>query len=393
MAAQIWAEVITVGSELVLGQLVDTNASYIARALSEIGVGLAYHTTVGDDRQRMAEVFRLALDRCSVVISTGGIGPTEDDLTREVWAEVLKRPLLFRPELWEQIQDMFRRAGFKMAPNNRRQAFTPEGAETIDNPRGTAPAFLYEAGDRIVFCVPGVPRETEPLMKEVVLPRLAAKYDLGGSVILNRVLKVYGLGESNVDAALKEIMVSSANPYVGLQASRFETKVRMTARADSPAQAFTLLDDCEARIRAEVGPFVFALDDETLAGNIARMLQDNGLSVAVVDALTNGVICSDLGLAAAPGVFRGALIVAEPSPPAELIRRGRTGREAFGADVTLAVAGWPEEEGRLKVDVHLTGPYGEVAHSQVFGRGREMAMNRGGTMALFTLYRYLRENG
>ncbi|MBW2141768.1 MAG: CinA family nicotinamide mononucleotide deamidase-related protein [Deltaproteobacteria bacterium] len=386
MKPEIWAEVVTVGSELVLGQLVDTNAAYTARTLSDVGVDLAYHTTVGDDRERMAETFRAALDRCQIVITTGGIGPTEDDLTREVWAEVLGRELCFRPELWEWIQGLFKRAGFKLAPNNRRQAYIPDGAEVISNPRGTAPAFCYEKGDRIVFCLPGVPRETEPMIKEEVLPRLLKKYDLGDQVILNRVLKVYGLGESNVDAQLKEVIVSSENPTVGLQASQFETIVRLTARAGNPEEALSLLDQGEVRVREKVGPFIFAQDEETLAGNTARMLDERGLSLAVIDAVTKGVVCSELGRVVSEGLFKGGMIFDHPQPPAELIAKAR---EQFKADVCLAAAGFPEDD-RLRVDVHVSGPDAQSERSQVFGGPMRIRLNRAGTMILFTLYRFLR---
>ncbi|MBW2063108.1 MAG: CinA family nicotinamide mononucleotide deamidase-related protein [Deltaproteobacteria bacterium] len=386
MKPETWAEVVTVGSELVLGQLVDTNAAYMARALSDIGVGLAYHTTVGDDRKRMSEAFQIALDRCQVVITTGGIGPTEDDLTREVWAEVLGRELCFHPELWEWIQELFKRAGFKLSPNNRRQAFIPDGAEVIPNPRGTAPAFCYETGDRIVFCLPGVPREVEPMIKEEALPRLVKKYDLGGQVIQNRVLKVYGLGESNVDAQLKEIIVSSKNPTIGLQASQFETMVRLTARAGSAEEALRLLDQGEARIQEKVGPFIFGHDKETLAGNTARLLEEKGQSLAVVDAVTRGVICSELGRAVRTDLFKGGLILDHPSPPAELCTRTR---KEFEADVCLTAAGFFENE-RLRVEVHVSGPEAQYERSQVFGGPLPIRLTRAGTMVLFTLYRFLR---
>ena len=158
MNEQVWAEVVTVGSELVLGQLIDTNAAFLATALSEIGIGLAYHTSVGDDPARMAEVFRTALSRADVVVTTGGIGPTEDDLTREVAAEVTGRPLVMRQDLLDFIESLFKRIGYRMAENNKRQAYIPEGADVIHNPYGTAPAFRIEQDGHVLICLPGVPR-------------------------------------------------------------------------------------------------------------------------------------------------------------------------------------------------------------------------------------------
>lgn len=387
MDKNISAEVITIGSELVLGQILDTNAAFIARALSEIGVDLAYHTTVGDNKVQMAETFRIALDRCDVVITTGGIGPTEDDLTREIWAEVFDTQLEFRPELWEHIQNLFKRAGFSLAPNNRRQAFIPKGAEVIDNPRGTAPAFYHESESNIIFCVPGVPAETEPLIREVVLPRIKKKFKLTGRIIKNRVLKVYGLGESNVDNALKQIIVSSKNPTVGLQAARFLTLVRMTAHAADQNEADRLLDDCEKLIFEKVGQFIFAREDETLAGNIAALLTEKNLSIAIADGLTSGVVCSELGQSLEGGLFKGGLIVSGDASPQELCRRLES---EFNPDITLSVVGQTNEEGLVKVSVHVGGSGFDYDKSQDFGGNHPIVISRGGSMALFTLYSLLK---
>lgn len=388
MDSDIQAEVVSIGTELVLGQIIDTNAAFIARALSEIGAGLAYHTTVGDDRARMAESLNLAMNRCPVVITTGGIGPTEDDLTREVWAQVLGRELLFRPELWEGIKDMFKRAGFNLSPNNRRQAFTPDGSETIENSRGTAPAFCYEDNDHLIFCLPGVPGETEPMIREEVLPRIEKKFSLGGRIIQNRVLKVYGLGESNVDAKIKEVIISSKNPTIGLQASAFETLVRLTATASSREQARVLLDQGEERVRGELEEYIFGTDDETLPGNAARLLEEKNLSLAMVDTLTRGVICSEMGRVVKPELFKGGLILDTPAPPADLCRRAR---DEFKADVALALTAFEDEEGRFRAEALVTGPLGRGDWTQEFKGPMPIILRRAGAMALFTLYTFLRD--
>jgi nicotinamide-nucleotide amidase len=388
MDSDIQAEVVSIGTELVLGQIIDTNAAFIARALSEIGAGLAYHTTVGDDRARMAGTLRLAMKRCPVVITTGGIGPTEDDLTREVWAEVLGRELLFRPELWEGIKSMFKRAGFNLSPNNRRQAFTPDGSETIENSRGTAPAFCYADNERLIFCLPGVPSETEPMIREEVLPRIEKKFNLGGRIIQNRVLKVYGLGESNVDARIKEVIVSSENPTIGLQASAFETLVRLTATASSREEARVLLDRGEERVRGELGEYIFGTDDETLPGNAARLLEEKNLSLAMVDTVTRGAICSEMGRVVKPELFKGGLILDTPAPPVDLCERA--GKE-FKADVVLALAAFEEEEGRFRAEALVTGPLGQGKWTQEFKGPMPIILRRAGAMALFTLYTFLRD--
>ena len=387
MEIQVWAEVLTVGSELVLGQLVDTNASFIARELSEIGVGLAFHTTVGDDKELMRQAFKLALQRCQIVITTGGIGPTEDDLTREIAAEILGRELILRPELMEHIQGLFKRMGYHMADNNRRQAYLPEGATAIHNPRGTAPAFRYEYDDRVLICLPGVPAETEPLLRENVIPFLQKKYSPGGRVWINRVLKVCGVGESNVDAQIKEIIRSSQNPIIGLQASPSETKVRLTARAETRKEAEALLDQGEARIRERLGPMIFGQGEETLAGNTAGLLRDKGLSLAVAENVTQGLVTAELGRLLHLGQLKGSLVLGAPTPIDELCERIQ---DEFQADLALAVTGLPGDDGRLVVDIKVRDASGRELDRQLsLGGPQAMIMQRAATMALFTLWNFL----
>ncbi|MGZ3569227.1 MAG: competence/damage-inducible protein A, partial [Thermodesulfobacteriota bacterium] len=190
------AEIITIGSELLLGQLVDTNSSYIAKRLAENGIELVQTTTVGDDLQRMKEVIREASHRSEIVITTGGIGPTEDDLTREAIAEVFERPLTFQPHLMEQIEALFKKRGFRMAESNRKQAFIPEEAVPIENPKGTAPGFILEHSKGSMISIPGVPLEMEYLMENMVIPYLRKRFDIKQQVIQYKVLRACGLGES-----------------------------------------------------------------------------------------------------------------------------------------------------------------------------------------------------
>jgi len=391
VSSLVWAEIVTVGSELVLGQLVDTNAAYIAQALAEIGVGMAYHTTVGDERDRQAEVFRQALNRCQIVVTTGGIGPTEDDLTREVAAEVLGRPLIFRPDLLEHIEGLFQRLGYTMPENNRRQAYIPEGAVVIHNPRGTAPSFRYEYDDRVLICLPGVPHETENLIRTEVLPFLAKKYVLTGKIILNRVLKICGLGESSVDAQIKDLIRSSKNPVLGLQAGASEIKVRLTARADTRAEAERILDEGEARVREQLDSLIFGRDDETLAGNTAALLQEYNQTLAVAEALTNGLVTAEIGGRLGLGRLKGALVLGRPVQAGELCDRVLN---EFHPDLALVVTGWPDDSGRLQASILVRTADGrEKERGLSLGGPSRIIQQRAATMALFTLLQFLREEG
>lgn len=389
MDKQIWAEVVTIGSELVLGQLVDTNASYIAQALSEIGLGMAYHTTVGDDRERMLTAFRTALERCHVVIATGGIGPTEDDLTREVAAQVMGTELELREDLLEYIESLFKRMGYQMADNNRRQAYIPKGAAPIHNPRGTAPAFRCEINDRVLICLPGVPFETEPLLREEILPYLEKKYSPKGRVWVNRVLKVCGLGESSVDAQIKEIILSSRNPTIGLQAAPGEIKVRLTARADNRLQAEGLLDEGEARIREKIGSLIFGYGDETLSGNTVRLIEESGKTLAVGDALTGGLVISELGGRLSRSSFKGGNVLNREIPASELC--DRLIRD-FQADLALAIAGFPGEDDKHRIEIRVRDAEGrEKSRELLLGGPDRLVKTRAAIMALFTLFSFLRD--
>jgi len=391
VSSLVWAEIVTVGSELVLGQLVDTNAAYIAQALAEIGVGMAYHTTVGDERDRQADVFRQALSRCQIVVTTGGIGPTEDDLTREVAAEVLGRPLIFRPDLLEYIEGLFQRLGYKMPENNRRQAYIPEGAAVIHNPRGTAPAFRYEYDDRVLICLPGVPHETEHLIRTEVLPFLAQKYTLTGKILLNRVLKICGLGESSVDAQIKELIRSSKNPVIGLQAGASEIKVRLTARADTRAEAERILDEGEALVREQLDSLIFGLDGETLAGNTAALLQEYNQTLAVAEALTNGLVTAEIGGRLGLGRLKGGLILGRPVQADELCDRLM---DEFHPDLALVVTGFPDDEGRFQAFILVRTADGRERERVLsLGGPPRIIQQRAATMALFTLLQFLREEG
>ncbi len=225
------AEIITIGTEILLGEIIDTNATYIARELRRIGMDLYRKTSVGDNAERIAQAIREALQRCDVVITTGGLGPTVDDPTREAVALAFGVQTEFRPELWEQIQARFARFGRQPTENNKRQAYIPQGAHPIENPVGTAPCFRMEGEGGTVISLPGVPREMEHLMQNAVLPHLRQRYpDLG--VIKARVLHTAGAGESNIDALIGDLE-ELTNPTVGLDAASGQVDVRIRAKPGS----------------------------------------------------------------------------------------------------------------------------------------------------------------
>ncbi len=224
------AELVMIGSELLLGQLVDTNAAYLARELAQIGCDLYFKTTVGDNAGRMEEAFRLALGRAGLVIASGGLGPTEDDLTREVAARVMGRELVFHQPLMDQIEERMRSRGFALSPNNRKQAFLPAGAVPIENRRGTAPGFILEGQPGTIIAMPGVPAELEWMTQAAVIPYLRRRYGITATIV-SRTLKISGMTESAVDHVVGDLIRDSANPTVGILASLGLIRLRITAKA------------------------------------------------------------------------------------------------------------------------------------------------------------------
>jgi len=335
------AEVVAVGSELLLGQIIDTNSAVIARHLASIGLNLFYKTTVGDNLARVTATLRQALDRSDVVITTGGIGPTADDITREAVAAATGRELMFSEALMRQIEAYFASRGFTLSPSNRRQAYIPDGAIAVENPVGTAPAFIVEHGERTVITLPGVPREMEYLLVNRAVPYLRERYGIKGEIRL-RVLKVVGLGESRVGELLSDFMVSTGNPTVGTVAHLGQVDVRIGAKGLDAADAERLIEPCEAEIRARLGDAVFGADDQTLEGEVAKRLRAAGTRLALVEGGTAGVVSERLaGLA---DLFGGSVVLSDAASAARLgVSVNLTAEaEARARELAAAVARWAD---------------------------------------------------
>ena len=287
------AEIVMIGTELLLGEIVDTNANRFAKALREIGLDLYYKTTVGDNETRITEVLNLALDRSDVIITSGGIGPTVDDVTRQAVANATGRKLVYSTDLEAQIAARFRSFGRKMAENNKRQAYIPEGALPLSNPVGTAPCYLSEdvRGRGVVISLPGVPRELEYMLSKKVIPLLVER--MGGARVTKiRILRTCAVGESNVDRVIGDLMTAK-NPTIGLAAHAGQTDVRITAKADTEAEADTLIAPLEAEVRQRLGVAVYGVEKETVPEVIGRLLSNKNLKLGVIDTLTGGLLTRD----------------------------------------------------------------------------------------------------
>lgn len=277
------AELIAIGTELLLGEIQDTNTRFLAKKLRNFGIDIFRATLIGDNSQRIAAVIREAFERSDIVITTGGLGPTVDDPTREAAALAFGVKTQYHPELWEQILERFKKYGKTPTENNRRQAYIPENATGIENPVGTAPSFRIEVKDKVLISLPGVPREMEYLTENSIIPFLQEKYNLYGKIIKARVLHTSGIGESSVDDLIGDLE-KVANPTVGLLAHPGQTDVRITAKAESEEQADRMIDEMSKVIYQKLGEYIYGADQETLQSVVLQALQKIQTSFVLLEA-------------------------------------------------------------------------------------------------------------
>jgi nicotinamide-nucleotide amidase len=356
------AEIITIGTEILLGEIVDTNARHIARKLRDIGVDLYRKTSVGDNTRRIAQVIQQAMERSDIIITTGGLGPTVDDPTREAVALAMGVETEFRPDLWEQIQARFKRFNRQPTENNKRQAYVPCGAIAVENPVGTAPAFIIETAGHAVISLPGVPREMEYLMEHSIVPYLRKRYDLHG-IIKARLLHAAGAGESQIDDLIGDLETLS-NPTVGLAAHSGQVDVRITAKAGSEAEADALIAPIEKTIRERLGEWIYGSDQETLEQMALQHLAELGWTLGVVVDTHCGEIIQRL--ASIGGAFQGGeVLVASPAPDdlQAITADYRLKRET---DVALGLAMYPGQETQ-DIHVAVVTPGGAQSYTRPYG--------------------------
>jgi nicotinamide-nucleotide amidase len=285
------AEIVAAGTELVLGERINTNSAYLAAQLAEIGVTPVLHTIVGDDEEAFVAVLARAVEASDLVIITGGIGPTLDDITRQTVARVTGVPLLRDAKALEHIAGLFRSWGREMKPSNAVQADFPKGATVIDNPRGTAPGFRIRVGKCEIVVFPGVPSEMKPMWEASVRPTLVGA---SGEAVVARSINCFGAGESDITEAIKEMMVPGRNPLVGDTAEDAVIKVRIRARAATFEKASGLIEDDMKEIRSRLGLLVFGQDNDTLESVVAGLLISRGLKIAVAESCTGGLVSERL---------------------------------------------------------------------------------------------------
>ncbi len=362
------AEMIAIGTELLLGEIQETNTRYIARFLRDLGIDFYRSTMIGDNEERIAQAMREAMGRCQIIITTGGLGPTVDDPTRQAVARALGVELECRPELWEQILARFKRYNRQASENNRKQDYIPAGTIPMENPVGTAPCFIAETPACCIISLPGVPREMEYLIENKVTAYLRQRFNLRGT-IKARVLHVAGVGESTVDEWVADLEKLS-NPSVGLLAHPGMVDIRITAKAESIEEADRLISEMEGEVRRRVPEGLFGADKDTIEQILMQRLQAHGWSLAVIECSLGGNLSGRLAGMGLPA----EMSLSKPSPCSldDLHREADQFRQKAKADAVLAVSLNQEPE-RHVLNVIIITPQGEQEHMRSFGGERALS--------------------
>jgi len=410
LTRHINAEIIAVGTEILLGEITDTNSVFIARVLRDLGINLYFMTSVGDNEARIADAVRIALNRAQVVITCGGLGPTVDDMTRQSVAAATDCHLEFDQSLLDKIAERFAGFGVAMTENNRRQAYIPRDAVIIENPVGTAPSFIVEQGDRCVISLPGVPREMKYLFNERVIPYLRQRYDLHGTIIKARVLKTAGIGESVLDERIGKSLLEGANPTVGLAAHSGQVDVRITAKAPTEAAADVMISVAEQQIHERIGEYIFGADADTLENALLILLKQQSAAVAISESGIGQVVTGRIRstpngdtVIGAAHEFTSAEALAEhlgvsPVTPVRQLAELAAADAARSAHVTVGIAivsrtkdntDHADSTELSAIAVYVAGNL--RSRSYGFGGGTDFARQWGGTWALSMAWRMLAE--
>ncbi len=405
------AELVSIGTELLLGEILDTNAQYLGARLPALGIDLFYMSKVGDNLGRLSEVIERAWGRSDLVLTTGGLGPTEDDLTREAIAQVLGEEAAVDPELERALREFFARRGVTMPERNVKQAMLIPSARAIPNPRGTAPGWWVERRGRIIVAMPGPPSEMERMWEKEVAPELERRHP--GAVLIARTLKTVGVGEGRIDEIVSPLL-KSTNPSIGVYARADGVQLRIAAKAPTKDEALRLIEPVETEMRRLLGDVVWGADDDTLEGVVGTLLEEHGLTLATMESCTGGLLANSItNIPGSSAYFRGGLVsyatemkIAWGVDPAIIEQHGvisaecamamaRAARDRLGADVGVGitgVAGPDPQDGQPPGTVHIGLDSGfEVPQSlsYQFAQGREAVKRRAVTIALTLLRRTL----
>ncbi len=404
------AEIIAVGTELLLGEITNTDAVTIARALSELGINAYYQTTVGDNPERLADAVSIARSRADIVITTGGLGPTFDDLTKQVCAGVFGKKLKKDEKALLKIEEYFKKRGKKMTANNEAQAYLPEGCTVFENDWGTAPGCAVRDGEKILIMLPGPPRECTPMVHERMVPYLEK---LSDAVIVSHSIRIYGMGESEVESKIREFAESMKNPTLAPYAKDGEVLLRVTGRAATRAEADAMTRPVIEKVKEILGDVIYGVDIASLQEAASNALRKNGLTLAAAESCTGGLVSKLMtDIPGASEIFLGGVcaytneikmkllgisssLLEEHGAVSEECARALalSAAEKFGADAGIGITGYagPDDGdeknpgGTVYVAVALRG---EVTVQKIYQpQGRELARSRAAQEAFSILTR------
>jgi nicotinamide-nucleotide amidase len=404
------AEIISIGTEILLGDILDTNANYIASRLPALGIDLYYTSQVGDNQGRLSALLRQAWDRSDLILCTGGLGPTEDDVTRDAIAEVIGEQPEVDPQLETELRAWFARRGAPMPERNLKQAWLTPSTRAIPNPRGTAPGWWVEKDRRIIVAMPGPPAEMSRMWENEVAPRL--EHLATGAVIVSRTVKTAGLGEGTVDEMVSPLLKSN-NPSIGVYAKADGIHLRITAKAASRVEGERMIEPVQEAMERILGSVIWGYDDDTFEMAVGHMLRERGLSVATMESATGGLLASTL--TDAPGAssyVRGGLVAYTAEQkiawgvPREVIEEhgvisiecaramAAAARAQTGADLGIGITGIagpdPQEDKPVgTMHIALDDGDGGDATSYTFAQSREAIKRRAVTSALSLVRRSL----
>lgn len=417
MKKQYKAEIVAVGTELLLGQIANTNAQWISQQLALYGINIFNHVVVGDNLNRVAEAFKQAHERSDIIIVTGGLGPTEDDLTREGFQVISGLGIVEHEPSMKKIEDWFKRTGWNMTPNNRKQARVFETAKVLENKWGMAPGMIVPYEGRTWIFLPGVPREMKAMFKEDILPYL---FHLTGKqqMIKSNILKFIGIGESALEHELQELIRKQSNPTIAPLATDDGIIIRLTAKAESEKELDEMLEDTKEKILQKVGKYFVAENDETIEQVIVEKLKEKGLTIAAAESLTGGKFIEKLiSVPGASGAIQGGVVCYHTQVKKNLldvseqtineygtvseecaIELSNNVRKKLDADIGISftgVAGPKQIEGKQVGTVFIgisTGMHGEKAYGFLFQGDRNTIRNRAVLKGLELIFNSLKFN-
>lgn len=394
------SEIITIGTELLLGQILDTNTQYLAQKMMETGIYVRYKTSVGDNIEDIIDAINVAKNRCDLVLTTGGLGPTLDDVTREAVAKVAGVDLEFKEELFGQIRNVFDRIGYSMSENNKRQAFVPVGSIPIPNKLGTAPGFIKEVDGVPIICLPGVPRELKYLIENEVISWLRHRFSLNNEVIQYKVLKVVGTGEGKVDRQISDIIKKNSNPEIGLLASEGEIKIRIAAKASSQEEAECLIKPIVIEIKKRLGKKIYGEDKDIFEEVVANLLEKAGFSLSILETFSGGRTAQKLVLASCSR-FIEAMVITDKKRLEFMINKKIVSvnreisfdlaekiRDITNSKIGLSIIGFPMKKGPdflVRACAAVTGNGIKASYMWTMGGSLDFIQERASVIGLNTL--------